>query len=134
MSKYREPDLLEWWVAGHGVNAITVLRTKTGEMEVYVRRHIADQSVMMIASVSTRKGFGGARLLYGSLTRDIPAIAEQIINPDLDAYLAKNGWDWAYYDLGGIPTRINQAFQRRFPLFREAKSSFHAIMMSREDS
>ena len=100
---YRDPDLMEWWNTGQGRNANTILETKSGSMKVYVRRNAADTSVMEIAAVSTLHGFGASRVLYGSLTRDIPAIAENILNPQLDTYL--------FTRVGIGPTETLEIFQ-----------------------
>lgn len=125
------PYLQEWWESGQGSNAWTTFWTRTGEAEVYVRRNIADRSVMEIANISTRRGHGNARALYRTYTRDIPAIAELVHNPELDALLVRWGWSHAYRDQLDIPTRINPAFMRRFPAYREANSVIQAIVRSR---
>lgn len=123
------PELLQWWQTGQGRNAYTVLTTKTGEIEVYLRRNAFDASVMEIARVTTIRGFGGVRVLYGSLTDNIPAIAENVINPELDAFLVKMGWTFAYRDLLDTPTRINPAFMRKFSSYKDARSVSEAIFL-----
>lgn len=125
------PDLATWWFSGRGRNSWTVFECKTGAMSVYARRNAADQSVIEIASVSSIAGFGASRALYRTFCADIPAIAENILNPELDSFLARWGWDHAYYDLGGTPTRVNKAFQKRFPTYAEAHSPYVAIVSSR---
>lgn len=124
-------DLPTWWVNGSGRNAWTRVRTSTGELEVYVRRLAIDPSVMMIANISTISGHGGVRALYRTITRDIPAIAELVLNPELDKLLVRLGWDHAYYDDAGTPTRVNKEFQKRFPAYGEARSPAQAVVLSR---
>ena len=126
-------ELEDWWESGIGSNSYVTLTTKTGKLSVYLRRHIADKSVMMIASVSTISGYGGIRKLYRSATRDIPAIAENILNPDLDAILERWGWTHCYRDLAGIPSRVNPAFCERFPNYANARTAFEAIMLTRNE-
>ena len=126
-----EIELAEWWHSGRGRNSWTIFQTKSGTLSVYVRRNVLDNSVMEIASVSTLDGFGGARALYREFTADIPAIAENILNPDLDQLLHRWGWTQVYYDMGGTPSRVNPEFMRRFPQYAEARSALHAIMLSR---
>jgi hypothetical protein len=126
------PELSEWWADGRGRNSYTTYTTPTGSLSVYVRRNVADPSVMEIANVSTIEGWGGLRSLYRDFCRDIPAIAENILNPELDRLLARLGWTHEYRDLGGTPTRINPAFMVRFPHYAEVQSAFHAILRSRD--
>lgn len=120
-------ELKDWWESGVGRNSYTEFTTRTGQLSVYVRRNAINASVMEIANVSTISGFGASRVLYGSFTRDIPCLAENILNPQLDVALEKWGWDFAYRDLGGIPTRINHAFKKRFANYAEAHSAFCAV-------
>lgn len=125
------PDLREWWESGQGRNSYTTFACRSGKLSVYVRRNIADPSVMEIANVLTLEGFGGTRALYRDFCRDIPAIAENVLNPDLDAVLEKLGWSHAYRDQLDTPTRINPAFMERYPAYAEAGSAFQAIMLSK---
>lgn len=126
------PDLRDWWTNGRGNNAWTIFEVPTGAVEVYVRRNIADRSVLEIANISSAHGFGGARMLYRSFVRDIPAVAELVHNPELDAMLVRWGWDHAYRDQMEVPTRVNKAFQERFPAYAESQSVIQAIVKSRD--
>lgn len=124
-------ELKDWWASGVGRSSYTDFTTRTGKLHVYVRRHIADPTVMMIANVGTVSGWGASRTLYREFTKDIPTIAECILNPELDQMLKRWGWDHAYYDLADIPTRVNQAFVDRFPTAPTAASAGAAIMAER---
>ncbi len=124
------PKLDDWWKSGKGYNAYTRFTTPTGKADVYLRRHIADPKVMMIANISLVSGYGVSRPLYRTYTRDIPAIAENILNSQLDALLERWGWDFAYRDQLGTPTRINKAFQKAYPNFAEAQSPSQAIVQA----
>ncbi len=125
-------ELTHWWEQGRERNAHTRFTTRTGAARVYVRRNIADGRVIEIASISTIKGFGVARALYRTFLAEIPAIAENILNPDLDRMLERWGWTHAYRDLADTPTRVNPAFMRCFPDYANAHSAFHAILLSRD--
>jgi hypothetical protein len=125
------PELKDWWEAGVGSNTYTVFTSRSGVMSVYVRRNVLDRSVMEIANISSLEGFGGARALYREFCRDIPTIAENILNPELDALLGRLGWTHAYRDLAEIPTRINPAFMARFTRYAEANRPVHAIALER---
>lgn len=123
--------LEDWIASGTRIRAWTEFRTKHGLLEVYVRRSIFCPEVVEIANVRSLDGFGGIRPLYRKLFADIPAIAEQVLNPDLDKLLVVWGWDHAYRDLADIPTRVNKAFQQRFPSYREAHTAGQAMMKER---
>lgn len=125
-------ELPLWWSETRERNAHTVFVTKTGKARVYVRRNVVDPRVIEIASISTMRGFGVARALYRTFLADIPAIAENILNPALDRMLERWGWTHAYYDLANIPTRVNPAFMKCFPHYTEAHSAFHAVLLSRK--
>lgn len=129
--EYKPPELADWLAHGIGNNANTVHTTKNGMLFVYVRRHIADREVLMVANVHTLSGFGASRHLYRELLKDKPAIAENILEPKLEALLGRWGWPHTYYDLGGTPTMINQAFADRFPHYAEVGSAAQAIMKYR---
>ena len=106
--------------------------TKSGALSVYVHKHITDKRVITIANVMTLYGYGSIRRLYTNTFANIPAIAESIINPDLDKMLEKWGWTTAYYDLAGIPTRTNPKFDQMFGTQHRSPSA--AIMSKRVDS
>ncbi len=125
------PRLVDWWANGKGSNAYTLFETKSGKAKVYVRRHIADPRVMMIANIESISGFGIARALYRTFTQDIPAIAELVLNPELDALLERWGWDFAYRDYSNTPTRVNKAFQAEFPTYATAYNPTQAIVQAR---
>ncbi len=125
------PALQDWWENGKTTSAVTHYRTKTGSVEVYARRNVADRSVMEVARITHHKGFGAAWSLYRHYLTDIPAIAELIQNPQLDAVIEKMGWDHAYRDLIGTPTRVNKAFQLRFPDYKIARNVIEAIILKR---
>lgn len=122
-------SLEKWWKSGQGRNSYTVFTCKNGSLSVYVRRNVLDKSVMEIASVSTISGFNGVRTLYRDFCKDIPAIAENVLNPELDSLLGKLGW--YAYDCYGVSTRVNPEFQRRFTAYAEATSVYNAITKSR---
>lgn len=125
--------LQHWWANYSDRNAHTVYAVPTGRMRVYARRNSADPAVIEIANVSTISGYGAARSLYRTFLADIPAIAENILNPELDKMLDRWGWDFAYRDLLGTPTRVNKAFQRMFPQYDKAHSAFAAILLAKRD-
>ncbi len=128
-----EPHLEDWWAEGKGTNSWTMFPTKNGLLHVYVRRSIGDREVLMIVNISRVKGFGSIRPLYRTFCEDIPAIAENVINRELDTMLERWGWDWAYRDLADIPTRVNKAFQNKFPGYKDAHSPLAAIMQNRKE-
>lgn len=108
-------------------------KSHTGHLSVYARRSIFDPEVIEIANLETLGGLTGIRALYRDYLHDIPAIAEQIINPGLNQLLEKWGWTYVYRDLALIPTRINPAFMKRFPRFAEAKDARAAMYLDRKD-
>ena len=125
------PHLRDWWASGVGSNSYTRFETSTGALSVYVRRHIADRDVMMIANVSTVSGFGASRTLYREFCHDIPTIAENILNDDLDGLLERWGWTGLYRDDAQIPSRVNQAFMDRYPEWNMASTAGQAILRAR---
>jgi hypothetical protein len=127
----REVDLDTWWETGKGQNAWTTFQTKTGKLSVYVRRNAANHAVIEIASISTISGWGGIRSLYRDYLADKPAIAENLLNPELDAMLIRWGWTHAYRDLADIPTRVNKKFEECFPNYANEHSAFGAVMRER---
>lgn len=127
-------SLQDWWKSGKGRNQWTVYSVPTGSVSVYARRNIVDPRVIEIVSISTIDGFGAARSLYRTFLADIPAIAENVLNSDLDRMLEKLGWDFAYRDLADIPTRINKKFQETFPDYAQAHSAFAAILTAKKSS
>lgn len=123
-----ERTLQDWWENGKENRAWCLFKTHTGLLQVYARRSIFDRSVIEIANIGSIEGFG-IRTLYRDWLKDIPAISEQIINPDLDKLLERLGWTHTYRDLADIPTRINPAFMARFPRYAEAQNAHHAIRL-----
>lgn len=121
--------LTEWWATPDHYcrNPWLLHESNTGAVEVYVHRFPLDKRVLTVASVNTVHGWGAARHLYRTFCRDIPTIAEQILNPELDVWLARTGWSQVYYDLAEIPTRVNQAFMQTFPDAAQAGSAYQAV-------
>ena len=125
-------DLLDWWNGNSRQRNVTAsFLTRTGALKVYARRNALDRSVIEIATVSSLGGFNAVRSLYRTFCAEIPAIAECIVNPELDSLIERWGWDHAYLADTGAPTRINKAFQARFPRYAEAISPLAAIYAAR---
>lgn len=124
---WEQPDRYPW-------SSYVSYTTAAGSIEVYARRNIVDRRVLEIANVSTTYGWGAAWSLYTHFTRHIPAVAEQVLHPQLDAMLQRWGWTTVYRDIIGTPTRVNPAFVRLCPRAADYDSPGQALYRLREQT
>lgn len=111
-----EETFEQWYASGTHASAWVSYATKTGLLTVYVRRAVVDRRVVEVGNIAHRAGWGASFSFYRTALREIPAVAELIINPQLDALLERWGWMAAPARNPDTPapTRVNQAFVARY--------------------
>lgn len=139
MRRYPKPryklSLRGWWKypqRRYPRNPYVTHATRTGAVSVYVRRSLAappHAPVLEIASITTEWGWGAARHLYCTFARDIPAVAECVLSPELDLLLQRWGWTTAFRrHPDEPPTRVNPAFMALCPRAADYHSPSAALM------
>lgn len=102
----------QWYASGTHNSAWTTYTAMAGTVSVYVRRAVVDRRVVEVGNIVSRGGWGAGFSFYRSALRGIPAVAEIIVNPALDALLERWGWVAAPTTDpdSPAPTRVNPAF------------------------
>jgi hypothetical protein len=120
---------LQDFIASKQNNAWTTYHCNTGSLAVYARKNIFNRNIIEIANIASIEGFGSCFSLYKHFLNNIPAIAENIHNPELDKWLDK--LKWYGYDSYGVPTRINPYMMKLYPNYMNYKNVTELLIFER---
>lgn len=105
-------------------------RTKTGLVQVYVRKCVAERKVVEVANIYTRQGWGAAPHFYRRALADIPAVSEFVINPELGSLLMRWGWQEIPVVDAPAPSLVNPAFLRLYGTPPPCISNSHGVRLA----
>lgn len=123
-------NLEEWLASGTNLSSWVEHWTRTGGVNVYVRRCVAHRPVVEVANVHTLAGWGASVHLYRSALRHVPAVAETILNPELDALLHRWGWQEIPCSTASVPSRVSPEFVRLYGRPPPCVTNAHGVKLA----
>lgn len=119
----------QWYASSKSLSWLDY-STKTGMVHVYVRKCVANRAVVEVANIFTRRGWGAMPHFYRRALAEIPAVAEFIINPDLEILLRRWGWVTLPVQQEPAPSLVNPEFLRRYGPPQACVSNSHGVMLA----